>query len=117
MRRGEQERAGRLLLESAELFGTLGNPVGIGQARRRLVALAAESGQPERAARLLGAAAVVREGSGASFASGADVDSKAVATRVQDPLGEQAAAAARAAGRKMTLEQAVVYALEEQSSE
>jgi hypothetical protein len=114
MRRGEHERAGRSLGESAELFGALGDPVGVGQALRRLAGLAAESGRPERAARLLGTTAVMRDGPGATFASAANVDPEVVDARVRPALGEQRFAVAWAEGRAMTLEQAVAYGLEQQ---
>jgi hypothetical protein len=70
------------------------------------------AGQGERAARLLGAAAALRETLGAPQPpqEQAEVEQAVAATRAA--LGEDAWAAAFAAGRALSLEQALAEALE-----
>jgi hypothetical protein len=68
-------------------------------------------GQPKRAARLFGAVAAVYEGLGdQSMVHQRELERDVAAARAQ--LDEATWAAAWAAGRAMTLEQAIVYALE-----
>jgi hypothetical protein len=85
-----------------------------------LARVAAAREQKERAARLFGAAEALREAAGAPFPSGARAGTQPaeraaveqhVAT-VRTALGSEAFAAAWAAGRAMTLDEAVAYALE-----
>jgi tetratricopeptide (TPR) repeat protein len=72
--------------------------------------LAVGKGHVERAARLYGAAAILDE----SIPQPPDAPtSRGKRSAVRSVLGEEAFAAAYAAGRAMTLEQAVAYALEE----
>jgi hypothetical protein len=73
--------------------------------------VAGAQGLPARAARLYGAAEALREAIPAPLppADPADHERQAAATR--DTLGKKAFAAAWAAGRQMTMEQAVAYAL------
>jgi hypothetical protein len=78
-----------------------------------LAGVAAAQGQPERAARLFGAAEALREAAGEPLppAYRAAYERDVAAARTQ--LDEATFAAARAAGRAMTLEQAIAYALNE----
>ncbi len=112
LRRGEHEPAGRLLRESAAIFRALGNPNDVGQALRRLAALDAASGQPARAALLLGAAAT-DEAAGATFVSAVQVDLPAVEAWVRAALGEPELASHRAQGASMGRDRALALALGE----
>jgi non-specific serine/threonine protein kinase len=78
-----------------------------------LAALAAQEGGPERAARLWGAAAALREAHGLHLPALLRARSEGYAAAARAQVGEAAFAAAWAAGRAMTLEQAVADALEE----
>ena len=75
-----------------------------------LALLAARNGQPERAVRLFGASEGLRRSIGLPSAEYSGADSQVIAT-VRVALGEPGYAAAVAAGRAMTLEQVVEYAL------
>jgi hypothetical protein len=83
------------------------NPPGLATALAGFVWLAAEVGQRERAARLLGAVQALRE---AAASSGSTALEPTIAL-LQAGLGEQALAAALAQGRAMRLEEAVAEAL------
>jgi hypothetical protein len=78
-----------------------------------LAGVAGAQGEPVRAARLLGAADRLRVAIGAPLPPGerADYDHTVDAARTQ--MAPDAFAASWAAGRAMTLEQAIAYALEE----
>jgi hypothetical protein len=68
-----------------------------------------------RAARLCGAAAVVRETLGAPIPSPERTELEEAVAPARAALGEEQWAAAFAAGRALTLEEAVAEALEESS--
>jgi DNA-binding CsgD family transcriptional regulator len=112
---GEYERATALMRESLVLRRDLGYTWGIAGCLEGLAGPAGAQGQPERAAQLFGAADSLREAIGAppSPAERAvyERDLAAVHTR----LGEEAFAAAWAAGRAMPLEQAIECALAERA--
>jgi DNA-binding CsgD family transcriptional regulator/tetratricopeptide (TPR) repeat protein len=93
--------------ESLSLFWTMSNKWGIARCLHGFAALVAASGQPVRAARLLGAWAALHEAIGAPPVGGGD-DTPAT---VQATLGPAAFAAAWEAGRALTLEQAIAEAL------
>jgi predicted ATPase/DNA-binding CsgD family transcriptional regulator len=77
----------------------------------RLAAVACSQDRPERAARLLGAADSLREAIGADDVSGSErADRDRAVAAAQLRLGADAFAAARSAGRAMSLEEAVEYA-------
>jgi hypothetical protein len=65
----------------------------------------------ERAAKVFGAAEAIREGIGALLAPSGRADRERSLADVRVALGDAAFAAAWAAGRAMTLEQATEYAL------
>jgi adenylate cyclase len=72
--------------------------------------LAALQGEPERALRLVGAATALREVTGSSLSPAEQDLLEKMLVPARQSLGETAAASAEAAGRAMTLEQAVEYA-------
>jgi predicted ATPase/DNA-binding SARP family transcriptional activator len=115
-RRGENEEAACLYGESLQMWATMsaGAPVAHHLARLGEVAVARD--EPERAARLFGAAEARREAFSPQaphhWASRWAPREQWIAT-IRSSLGEEAFAAAWAAGRAMTLEQAIAYALAE----
>jgi hypothetical protein len=105
-----------LIAESLAIFWELGHRFGIAQNLEGLAAVAVAQGQPERAARLIGAAEALREVIGAPLppADRAEHDRSVAAGRTA--RGEEAFAAAWAEGRAMTLVQAIRYAMEDGSA-
>jgi tetratricopeptide (TPR) repeat protein len=116
--RGDSPSARALWAESLALHGDLGEKDNIPRDLNSLAGLAAAEGNPERAARLWGTAAALREAGGhlqwtistADWAPAVDEERLAA---VRTTLGEEAFAAAWAAGQRMSLEDAVSYALEQ----
>jgi DNA-binding CsgD family transcriptional regulator len=108
--RGDHARAAQLYAESLALRWEQGDKVTIPGSLSRLAALAALSGQPERAARLFGAAEALREAVGAPPPQRQTLYERAIAT-TRAALGEQAFAAAWAAGRALPIAAAVAEAL------
>jgi tetratricopeptide (TPR) repeat protein len=112
---GHHERAMTLFKESLVLRRELGNKVGVAECMERLGGVAGEGGHPGRAGRLFGAAEALRESIGAPVppVDRADYERNVAAARAG--LSESAFASAWAEGRAMTVEQAVEYALTEES--
>jgi predicted ATPase/class 3 adenylate cyclase len=78
-----------------------------------LGAIAVARGRPERAARLLGAAEALREAISAPLPPAEHAEHDRSVAAVRTALGEEAFAAACAAGQAMSLEDAVALALDE----
>jgi hypothetical protein len=100
--------------DSLALYREVGNEDGIAYCLAGLAGVAGAEGQPERAARLLGAAEALLEATGVRLiaADRAEYDRNVAAVRAQ--LDEAAFAAAWAEGRAMAAddwEQVVAYAL------
>jgi non-specific serine/threonine protein kinase len=108
---GDYERALALYKESLTLSRGLGNRmnvvVGLGGLARVVVA----QGQPERAARLYGAAEALCEAMGVPLPPSERPDYDRGVAAVRAALGEEAFKAAWEEGRKMTIEEAVEYAM------
>jgi non-specific serine/threonine protein kinase len=100
--------------ESLMLFRELGEKLGIIQALERLGSVAVASA-PIRAARLLGAATHVRETIGAPLPTYDRAEHDTAVDHVRALLDRAVFAAAWAEGRAMTLEQAIEYALADQT--
>jgi predicted ATPase/DNA-binding SARP family transcriptional activator len=113
---GDEARAAARFEESLMIFREVGEKLGIAGCLEGFAGLAESAGQPQRAAQLFGAAASLRDSLGAPVppAERADYDRRVAATRAA--LGEQSFAAAWAAGRALTLEQAIAQALEKSLS-
>lgn len=111
---GDRQRAHELLREALLLSLELGERYGVADRLDAMAWLAAVEGRSERAAQLLGAAETVRETIGAHrspmppFAEDHLASARAL-------LGEEAFDTERAKGRAMTQDQAVEYALGEDS--
>jgi hypothetical protein len=111
------DEAGRALLkESLTIHRELGNRRGIIRSLEEMAEVAATRGEPERAACLFGVTEGLRESLGARLPPTERAKQDRCVAAVRGALGEEAFAAAWAEGRAMPLEEAVRYALVEQSS-
>ncbi len=108
----EPARAKTLLTESLRLRQELGHKWGMVECLKAFAALAALQAQPERAARLYGAAEVLGEASGIPVAPSVRAQHDRDLAVVRQALGEPAFATVFAAGRTLSREQAIEYALE-----
>jgi len=111
LRQGDYEQVRALYAESLPLLWTVGDKVLITAALLDLAIVAAAQDQPERAARLLGALEAQAAATGEHFwpDERAEFDRAVAATCTQ--LDEATFAAAWAAGRALTFEQAIAEAL------
>jgi predicted ATPase/DNA-binding SARP family transcriptional activator len=91
----------------------VGNPWGIAEALECHAALALAQAQPARAARLLGATAALRESRRFPLRPWEQLEQDRARAAARAALGEEAFAAAWTEGRALSMEQAVVAALEE----
>ncbi len=98
--------------QSLRLCRELGKRGGIAAGLEGLAAVAGVQSQPERAARLFGAATALREAIGGTLSPGERPAYERNVATVRGQLDETAFAAAWAEGRVMTVEQAITYALE-----
>jgi predicted ATPase/DNA-binding SARP family transcriptional activator len=110
---GDDRRARALYQESLLLRRDVGDPFALTQSLEDLAALAGGQGQARRATQLLGAAQAQCEAIGASppVADPAEYDRTVAAAR--GALGEEAFAAAWATGRALSLDEAITYALDD----
>jgi tetratricopeptide (TPR) repeat protein len=112
LHQGNWVSAYALFRESLTMKRDFGDRDGSTWSLEGLAGVAAAQGQAERAARLFGAAEAVREAIGAPAPVPERVDYEGSKVAVRAALGEEAFAAAWAAGRALTWEQAVALALE-----
>jgi tetratricopeptide (TPR) repeat protein len=108
---GEYARARELHREALALYHASSNIEGITWSLERLAVLEAADGDAQKAARLLGAASVGREGLGKPLDRWDQEDWDRAIVSVRAALGEAIFTSLWAEGRTLTLEQAVVYAL------
>jgi non-specific serine/threonine protein kinase len=111
LRQGEVARAEALGREALALYWELGDPRRCAVGLEGLASAAGMAGLGVRAARLLGAAAAVREALGTPQPPQEREEVEQATDEARSSLGEAAWAAALAAGRALTLEQAVAEAL------
>jgi predicted ATPase len=107
---GDHRRAAALFEESLHLYRELGYRPGVAACLAGLAGIAPTE-QPERAARLLGAAQALMDTTDVVIGPDDRVDVEHDLPTVRAQLGETSFAAAWAEGRAMTLEQAITYAL------
>jgi tetratricopeptide (TPR) repeat protein len=111
-RRGDLRQAEAFLREALAGAWSLGDPHRCATVLESLAETAVVVGRAERAARLLGAAAMIREKLGTPV----DAHDQALQEREMAPareaLGEEQWASAYASGRALSLEQAIAEALE-----
>jgi tetratricopeptide (TPR) repeat protein len=108
---GRDARALELYKESLELARRIGFTFEAGIRLEGIARVAAIRGRPERAARLLGASAALREEMGTPLTLIARVDHEHAVNAARAALGEDAFSAAWAVGRAMNLEEVIADAL------
>jgi len=101
---GRDARASELYKESLELARRYGFTYDAVICLEGMARVAAVQGRPERAARLLGASAAIREGRGAPLSPIVRADHDHASNAARDALGEEAFTAAWAAGHAMSFE-------------
>jgi len=113
LRQKDKSSARKIFEETQQRFREEGDEIGVVYALEGLASLAVVQDRPERAARVFSWADGMREtiGEPRSPVQQADVDRDLATIHAQ--LDEKVLAAAYTAGRTLTLEQAVAYALEE----
>jgi non-specific serine/threonine protein kinase len=104
---GDGARAVALLREAAALSRKHGDSRAVAQWLYLLATVAVADGHADRAARLLGTVEALREPTGAVLLSPGGADYQQTVANLRAALGEGAFAAARAAGRVLTIEQAL----------
>ena len=112
---GDASRAAALLTESLTLFWEAGRTTGCTFCLRGLAQVAVVQQQPERAARLLGAEAALREALDVTLRGGQRSAYDRTVSGARAQLDDATWRAAWAAGRAMSLEQAVSYGLQERN--
>jgi hypothetical protein len=110
-RRGDFVRAKALHREALALYQHIEHVEGIVWSLERLAVAEAMAGDVQRAARLLGAASVGREGLGKPRDRWDQEDWDGVVVSVRAALEEEAFASLWAEGEAFPLEQAIAYAL------
>jgi predicted ATPase/class 3 adenylate cyclase/Tfp pilus assembly protein PilF len=111
---GDYTSARGYLEESLTIKREIGDQRGIADSLEAFAGLAADQENPERAARLSGAAEALREEMGLPLAPNEKEEYDRDVAQVRQGLGEVAFAAAWEEGRAMTMEHAVEYALREE---
>ena len=114
LRQGEVAQAEALGREALALYRDLGDPRRCAVGLEGLAGTAGMAGQGARAARLLGAAMTLREALGAPQPPHEQEETEQTIAIARSMLGEEAWAAALAAGRARSLEQAIAEALDEE---
>jgi hypothetical protein len=107
---GNADQARARFTESLRLFQERGNKRGIIECIAGMAGVVAAQGQGERAVRLLGATAAQFKAIGAAMWPADRIDYHRNEASIRAVLGEEAFAAAWAAGRALTLEQAIAEA-------
>jgi non-specific serine/threonine protein kinase len=109
---GQHASARRLVAEVLELYRQLGNPYAVSAALYAAAGLAVAAGDPERALRLCGAAASERYAIRAPLAPRWQAMAQTVVVEpAQAALDSQRAAAAWSAGARLSMDEAVAYAI------
>ena len=114
---GRLDEAARWLAQGLALSRTLGDQAGSAWCLAGLGSAAGLDEAPERAARLWGAAERLRQTIGCRPPPAARATYERAMAAARAQLGDNAFATAWEAGRALTLEQAIVYALSEDSAE
>ena len=115
-REGRRDEADALLREPLEYARALVDKELAIWCLGELAPLAASAGEAERAARLIGAVETLREETGHAAHTEERRVGEQIRTALGSDLGEQQLEAALAAGRELTFEEAVAYALETQAT-
>jgi non-specific serine/threonine protein kinase len=111
--RGDQVRARSLFQESLAVWARLDDRTGIAMSMMGLSWVASALDRPERAARLSGAAAALRDTAGLGiWGSHRDQDEEST-SRAKLALGDAVWQSVRNEGRALSLDQAIAYALDD----
>jgi predicted ATPase len=110
---GDPGRAKTCFHESLTMFRELGNKRGIAECLAGLAGLALEQSQLQRAGRLLGSAKTQLGTLGAAWWPADRIEYERTQATLRASLDERTFAAVWAEGMAMTLEQAIVYALDD----
>ena len=108
--RGEHDAAVEPAVESARLFQAYGTTAGVAAVLHVLALVAEAGGNPERAARLFGAAEALRDASGSASTPTELTAYREARDRASASLGEAGFEAALAAGRALEIGEAVALA-------
>jgi predicted ATPase/class 3 adenylate cyclase len=111
----DAERAVALYRESLSLYQQVGDKPGVAECLKELAKVMGMLGQPVRAVRLFGAAEALREALKSSLLPDERISYERSIAEACAQLDEATFAAAWAEGRAMTLEQAVIFALDRQN--
>jgi hypothetical protein len=111
---GESEPARCAYQEGLALSQELKNRRGMAYCMESLAEVAVAEGQPERGARLMGAAEGVLEAIGATWPPSYVAGRERALGAIRTALGDETADAALAKGRAMSLEEAINGALEQE---
>ncbi len=112
---GDAERATALYRESLSLYQQVGDKPGVAECLKELAKVAQMLAQPVHAARLFGAAEALRQALNSFLLPDERVCYERSVAEARAQLDEATFAAAWAEGRAMTLEQAVIFALDRQN--
>jgi predicted ATPase len=110
---GNYAEARACFAESLRLCQELGDRLSLGRGMRNMASLAQQVGAPERAVRLFGAAVTLREAIGAPLSPDEQLKQEAALTTLRASLGDEVFEREWEAGRAMTWEEAVAYALKD----
>ena len=110
--RGDSDTAEEGLIESLCTFREMNDRGGVAWSLERLAAVAAARSSFEKAARLLGAGAGIRERTGSRRARVDQPDFDRLMARTREQLGDQAAAAEAKVGAELEFEAAVALGTE-----
>jgi predicted ATPase/class 3 adenylate cyclase/Tfp pilus assembly protein PilF len=112
-KQGHLDRAGQQLRESLRLALEIGSPRIANMALFEIVLVILAAGDAERAARLTGAEKALRERLQTTLSAGQKVDEQHMLARLGGKLSEEELAQAQETGRAMSLDEVILYALEE----
>jgi predicted ATPase/class 3 adenylate cyclase/Tfp pilus assembly protein PilF len=111
----DAERAVALYRESLSLYQQVGDKPGVAECLKELAKVTGKLGQPVHAVRLFGAAEALREALKGSLLPDERISYERSVAEARARLDETTFAAAWAEGRAMTLEQAILFALDRQN--
>ena len=109
---GHLTQATERFLESLAMFQKVGNQRGIAECLAGLSGLLAQQGRPEEGVQLLAAAAATQDITGAAWWPADRVEIERNANAMRAALDDASFVRAQEAGRKMTMDEAVAFALE-----
>lgn len=112
LQEGDVEHARLLFTRSLQIDRTLGDKRRIPMDLLHLGAVAAAKGEVQKAARLLGASEALGKATATTLNRSYGMEYEGAMALVRLQLGEQASEQAKEAGRAMSVEQAIAYALE-----